>query len=974
MRRGSSAYASTISPPDAAPTPPSSSSSSRSSSQRPDDSVHAHPLPAPPVAHDDEDNISSGLNETVEAFLDEEASASPRRVRISVHSSATDELTSPSSPSSPLKPGATLPAFPSPTASQSPRMHRRSVSAASIHVNTNVRQIRSPRQTDSSDDVDEPFERGINRILRSEADRRAPELLTRGMSRAILRGIIYSCNRVARRVWRTRRQQGAAGWKGSRPSVPAYDAVPVLGTQETLMEEGAWEGGVSGPPRLAVTFAFRSVSFAIPRRGKPPKQILHPVSGVFPAGSVVALMGPSGSGKSTLLDILAGKKKGGFEGSIYVNGVPRDKYFRRIAAYVPQDDILNPNETVREVLEFASSLTRTYEEQNGVSGVEQRQEDLMNLMAMLGLTDVADSRIGSTMMRGISGGQRRRVTLGKALVSDAALAFCDEPTSGLSAADSELVMQAIQNIAKVARVTFFVVIHQPRVEVFQRFDHVMLLAQGRVVFSGPPHAAAPYFEKKGFILPPHTNPADFFLDVLTPGRDGAAPDLLAQEFRDNEAAKMEKEVSQSIAGEMARHPRLSELLECLPRTTRDKRYVKSSLQQFAHLTRRGLTLALRDRETALTILCNCILTALLIGVTFWHVRIDRPVLYHLSAALMINMPIKLTALSNVSLLIEQRGQFFTESSDGWYSPLPHIAAQLLTSNILPLVGNTLLCVICWACLAFEWRHFPFFLLINLLGYLVSDACVNLAAVLSSNVPMAASLGGVMLGIPGIFNGFNANPRSMPRWLGWICYTSPFFYVFEGCVIELFNDYQFKVTDEFGSAEALYCFYGLAGRHSCNPVTPSQAALRLLLATQCPQVEASLPYSLASLNRTVADASLPMNATDFSNEAPLIDGGFNETTLSSGTGELLHNVTASLSGVMNTTATFAGQAAASFSGDVCGELVAMMARAVDVGKGGGGGMPAHVYKWVVDAAVLAGMWVVLRLLVAFYQSFFLRVKR
>eukprot|EP00971_Amphidinium_carterae_P139956 2773079-Amphidinium_carterae.1 len=185
------------------------------------------------------------------------------------------------------------------------------------------------------------------------------------------------------------------------------------------------------------------------------KTILDTCSGYFNPGEVVALMGPSGCGKSTLLDILADKKTAGYEGDIRVNGQERDELFSRITAYVPQEDIMPEHMTVRED--------------------EMRDRRLDMLIADLGLAHVSDTKIGGQSIRGISGGQKRRVTLLKSYVSGANIIFADEPTSGLSSTDSETCVKTMRYMAKSVGTIFIVVIHQPRLEVARLFDRLLLL-------------------------------------------------------------------------------------------------------------------------------------------------------------------------------------------------------------------------------------------------------------------------------------------------------------------------------------------------------------------------------------------------------------------------------------------------------------------------------------------------------------------
>eukprot|EP00002_Diphylleia_rotans_P015297 TRINITY_DN2972_c0_g1_i2.p1 TRINITY_DN2972_c0_g1~~TRINITY_DN2972_c0_g1_i2.p1 ORF type:complete len:617 (+),score=88.14 TRINITY_DN2972_c0_g1_i2:1091-2941(+) len=145
---------------------------------------------------------------------------------------------------------------------------------------------------------------------------------------------------------------------------------------------------------------------------------------------------------------------------------------------------------------------------------EEISSRVHEVMSVLGLTDIMYSPIGDERQRGISGGQRKRVNIGMELVADPSILFLDEPTSGLDSTSSEEVCNCLKRISRLG-ITVATVIHQPRYEIYEMFDNVLLLGKGgRTVYIGPTKEALPYFQGLGFILPPHGNPSDFFMDVI----------------------------------------------------------------------------------------------------------------------------------------------------------------------------------------------------------------------------------------------------------------------------------------------------------------------------------------------------------------------------------------------------------------------------------------------------------------------------
>lgn len=167
----------------------------------------------------------------------------------------------------------------------------------------------------------------------------------------------------------------------------------------------------------------------------------------------------------------------------------------------------------------------------------------------LGFSHVADVKFGGPTVRGLSGGQRRRVTLAKGVCSWPHLIFADEPTSGLSATDAELVVRALRQLVHKYNVLCMVVIHQPQPEVAALFDRLLLLTArpGRCVYNGPMADLAAYCGRIGYEVPLHQNAADFALDVITPDARGADPDKFAEYYATNRRPEVVREVADALA-------------------------------------------------------------------------------------------------------------------------------------------------------------------------------------------------------------------------------------------------------------------------------------------------------------------------------------------------------------------------------------------------------------------------------------------
>ncbi len=194
---------------------------------------------------------------------------------------------------------------------------------------------------------------------------------------------------------------------------------------------------------------FVDVRFALRRRDGSERVILDACSGSCDAGEMVAVMGPSGCGKTTLLDCLANKKTQAYGGDVLLNGTPRDGLFSRLTSYVPQMDNVPAYLTVGEAVRFVHTLRV-----EGSVSESERDEAVRETLRLLGIDDIENEIIGDEQRRGISGGQKRRLSLARGLIGGSQIVFSDEPTSGLSATDAYVVTRAMGVAAKKLGVLF----------------------------------------------------------------------------------------------------------------------------------------------------------------------------------------------------------------------------------------------------------------------------------------------------------------------------------------------------------------------------------------------------------------------------------------------------------------------------------------------------------------------------------------
>ena len=353
------------------------------------------------------------------------------------------------------------------------------------------------------------------------------------------------------------------------------------------------------------------------------KTILSGITLQFRPAELVALMGPSGAGKTTLLSCILDNAAGKMSGEVLINGqaVPQH-LFKSVSKLIPQEDVLMHALTVRETLGYQSELVLP-----GHLERAEREARVAHVVKALNLGGCLDVKIGSVESRGISGGQRKRVSIAMDLLSNPAVLFVDEPTSGLDSKTAEDVVQALRDLARgrgdgVER-TIISTIHQPSWRIFALFDQVVLLTRGRLAFHGAHAELERFFDRLGLASPAKENPADHYMRMM---QDDAEADRICDEFArlqraagaehdDGDGARLDTAaIMRSYAN---RQQRLSEM----------PRYPTSLRQQFATLFRRSTYEAIKDPAKVCRNLALKLIVGLLVGFVWWRAA-DPPILQH----------------------------------------------------------------------------------------------------------------------------------------------------------------------------------------------------------------------------------------------------------------------------------------------------------------------------------------------------------
>ncbi|KAF7141492.1 hypothetical protein RHSIM_Rhsim06G0132900 [Rhododendron simsii] len=495
------------------------------------------------------------------------------------------------------------------------------------------------------------------------------------------------------------------------------------------------------------------------------KYILRNVSCEAKPGEVTAIAGPSGAGKTTLLDILAGMITRVSSHVLVNDQLMNAAHFRRVSGYVTQDEALFPLLTVEETLMFSARLRLQ-------GGLHKAATRVRELMKELGLEHVAGMRIGSESRRGISGGEKRRVSIGVDLVHNPNVVMIDEATSGLDSASALHVVSLLKSMAKNQGKTIVLTIHQPGFRILELFDNVVLLSNGILLHHGSLQLLEERLKFSGHCIPRHVNVLEFAIDVVESLK-------IDSEVDDTETSETEEE-----------YCHLRKIFSLANEVETQTIYPNSRFVEVFILSQRFYKNVSRTKQLFTARILQSLIAGILLGTVFMNVNND-PKKFKLQTQLGF-FAFSLTFLLSptteaLPIFLEERRILMRETSRGAYRvssyviatttvflPFLLIVALLYTTPVYWLVG-----------LRRDFDGFLYFSLVVWLVVLMSNSFVTCFGALVPNFIMGASLIAGTMGSFFLFSGYFISKDDISRYWIFVYYLSLFRYPFECFII---NEY------------------------------------------------------------------------------------------------------------------------------------------------------------------------------------------
>uniref|UniRef100_A0A8C4GWQ0 Broad substrate specificity ATP-binding cassette transporter ABCG2 n=1 Tax=Dicentrarchus labrax TaxID=13489 RepID=A0A8C4GWQ0_DICLA len=537
------------------------------------------------------------------------------------------------------------------------------------------------------------------------------------------------------------------------------------------------------------TVSFHNIQYKVQlksgflcKRKTSAREILVDLNGIMRPG-LNAILGPTGSGKSSFLDILAARKDpSGLSGEVLIDRAPQPPNFKCLSGYVVQEDVVMGTLTVRENLRFSAALRLP-------SCVPQSEKEarVNHLIKELGLTKVADSKVGTQTTRGISGGERKRTNIGMELIIDPSVLFLDEPTTGLDASTANSVLLLLKRMANHGR-TIIMSIHQPRYSIYRLFDTLTLLVGGKMVYHGPAPNALDYFANIGYPCEPHNNPADFFLDVINGdstattmtkvhGSEGNGIYELPTKKKTHLYGKYKCEYRNSSysSDTRAELDRIVQDKECIlcPKS-RTITYNSSFFHQLRWVLKRTFQNLMLNPQTSVAQLGVNIFLALIVGAIFFGVKDDQSGIQNRMGALFfITTNQCFSTVSAAELFITERKLFVHEYISGYYRVSVYFLSKILSDIALRTITSVIFSCIVYFMIGLKFTAAAFLiftLTVTLVAYTATAMTMAISAdqsvVALANIFMTITFVFMM-----IFSGLLVNLPTIMDWLAWLKYFS-----------------------------------------------------------------------------------------------------------------------------------------------------------------------------------------------------------
>ncbi|MBW0485660.1 hypothetical protein O181_025375 [Austropuccinia psidii MF-1] len=559
---------------------------------------------------------------------------------------------------------------------------------------------------------------------------------------------------------------------------------------------------------------------AIVKRMKtiPEKTIIHSTNGFLKAGEMCLVLGRPNSGCTTLLKVLANQRAGfkKVDGQVTYGGIPAKimaKQYKGEVVYNPEDDVHFPTLTVYQTLKFALKTKTPGKLLPNLSNRKFVNQVTDVLLKMLGISHTKHTRVGDAQVRGISGGERKRVSIAEMMATRACVLSWDNSTRGLDASTALEYAKSLRILANIFKITMFVTLYQASEGIYNQFDKVLLLNEGRCVYFGPANQARDYMMSLGYKNLPRQTTADYLTGCTDENerqfQDGIDINQIPKTSEEMEQAYLNSSIHQQMEQERLDYKKFLDqqlhLQKDFMQAVKDDQakgvshkspYTVSVFAQLRALILRDMLLTLQDRATLVIDCFNSVILGLILGSVFWNLPTTSAGIFTRGSALFVSLLFN-AFLSFAELPKQMIGRpiMWRQTSFCFYRP-----GALAMAAAIGEIPFSFFKVASFSAIIYFMAHFYkdvgvffiFFAIVYVTYYSMSSFFRVLGAI-SFKYDTASRSATFGLVLMAMYSGYMISKDSMKVWLRWIYYINPINYGFAALMINEFKRLDFTCS-------------------------------------------------------------------------------------------------------------------------------------------------------------------------------------
>ncbi|KAA1076269.1 hypothetical protein PGT21_036470 [Puccinia graminis f. sp. tritici] len=550
----------------------------------------------------------------------------------------------------------------------------------------------------------------------------------------------------------------------------------------------------------------------------PPKTILHPMSGCVKSGEMCMVLGRPNSGCTTFLKVIANQRVGfkSVDGNVTYGGIPADvmtKRYKGEVVYNPEDDIHHPTLTVYQTLKFALRTKTPGKLLPSVTRAQFADQVLDVLLKMLGISHTKNTLVGDAHVRGVSGGERKRVSIAEMMATRACVLSWDNSTRGLDASTALSYAKSLRIMTNIFQTTMFVTLYQAGEGIYDQFDKILLLNEGRCVYFGPTKAARDYMVSLGYKNLPRQTTADYltgctdenerqFQDDIDVTQVPKTPEEMEQAYLNSSTYQtMEQEridynkfliQEQRFQRDFMEAVKVDQGKGVNPKSP----YTVSIFAQLRALIIRSMQLTWQDRQSLVFDMATVIVLGIVQGTVFLNLPTTTAGIFTrggtIFLGLLMNVFLAFTELPKQML---GRPIMWRQTSFCFYRP-----GALAMAGAIAEIPFSFPKVFVFSVITYLMPHlvrdagaFFTYVIVVYMGYYCMGAFYRFLGAISFDFDTASRLAATMTILISTYSGYMISKSNMPNWLRWIYHINPANYAFAALMANEFGRVDFTCS-------------------------------------------------------------------------------------------------------------------------------------------------------------------------------------